>query len=393
MTLKVKPNSIITYFILTHGLFVINLFLEPVILTPFQNLDYAITLHIIAMIFFITTYFLYRVFISYTNSSTDEKRYYYPVNFFVVSYIIAFIGLGIAIAQIMVASSIQEYFLRLAANDSGVGIRDAYLLSFDEGGISGVIKMFTTSTLSVYLYSLAIPHFTKVSEKEEKQFKFLNYVALVLLITKSILALDRLTILAIIVSNFFIMVRLKRVFTLRNLLFFFAAISIGNFLTSSRYSELSLYDSVKFYLTLSLNNFGLMHESLKGHTYGFETILHPLIFVFRFLGIDYIGPESSFNWEDNPAQYLASWAYQDFGYGMFILYALFGWLCAFIDQKALFKHDVFYGAIYFVILYCVCLWIVVPPFRGLEFWVALLIPVLLIRFFAVTSSKNYIVRT
>jgi hypothetical protein len=99
---------------------------------------------------------------------------------------------------------------------------------------------------------------------------------------------------------------------------------------------------------------------------------------------------TSYAWEWNPAQYFASYAFQDFGYFYFILFYVVGMLLCQVDFNVK-KQNIYVSAIYFVVLYGIVSFITVPAIRAIEFWFAILLPCLLLYRFTTTlkHKKNF----
>ena len=95
------------------------------------------------------------------------------------------------------------------------------------------------------------------------------------------------------------------------------------------------------------------------------------------MGIHLFDTSSTFLWEWNPAQYFTSYLYQDIGYFYFIIFYLLGILISFIDKSA--YTNIYYSSMYFVVLYGAISFLFVPAIRGIEFWFALLLPILLLK--------------
>ena len=116
-----------------------------------------------------------------------------------------------------------------------------------------------------------------------------------------------------------------------------------------------------------------MINTLSGHTYGFSTMLEPINFILRALNLSSISFSSNYAWEWNPAQYIVSYAFQDFGYFLFLFFFFIGYLARKVDLKAHKYNDIFYVSIYFILLYTIISFISVPVIRSVEFWLMIII--------------------
>jgi hypothetical protein len=276
----------------------------------------------------------------------------------------------------------------LFSSDFSPGLHSTYILSSTEGGLPGIIKVFAYASLPVYLMSLGLLNFTTLNEVDRQRLKILSIVALAAVAIKVIFALDRLTIMAVLAANIFIGFKKGYMRNIRYWVFILIIFLLVHYLSTKRLENFGIIDFIFLYLKMGLVNFQLMLDTCYQHTYGFSTILGPLYFVFKFLKLplpDFF--EIHYAWEWNPAQYFTSYAFQDFGYFYFVLFYAIGILLYKINNQA--EKNIYIGAIYFIILYGVLTFAFIPAIRGIEFWFALLLPLLLInRFTKVTNQQE-----
>jgi hypothetical protein len=292
------------------------------------------------------------------------------------------VGTIVTILQVILFVPIIEYISKLFSSDFDANIRVAYLLSSAEGGLSGIIKVFSYSPLSIYLMSLGLSNFIKLDEVDKQRLKTLSLVALTAIVIKVFFSLDRLTILAVLAANIFLGFKKGYMKNIRFWILIIFAFFLADYLSSKRLESLGIIDFILLYLKLGLVNFQLMIETVSEYTYGFSTIFAPAYFIFTFFNL----PTPSFfeihaAWEWNPAQYFSSYAFQDFGYFYFVLFYLVGIILFFIDLKTLKQKNINYSAIYFIVLYGVISFLFVPAMRGMDFWFALLLPLVLLNRF------------
>jgi hypothetical protein len=131
-----------------------------------------------------------------------------------------------------------------------------------------------------------------------------------------------------------------------------------------------------------------MLNSLSGFTFGFSTFLQPLLFITRTFDLSLFDINSTYDWSWNPAQYIVSYAYQDFGYFLFLFFFILGYFINIIDKYALLKRKIFFVLIYFIILYALITFISVPIIRSVEFWLMIFISFFFSNFIAY-KKKSY----
>jgi hypothetical protein len=250
--------------------------------------------------------------------------------------------------------------------------------------------MFGSAPLSIYFMSLGLSHFMVLDSSDLQKFKRLNRIALVAVLIRVFLSLEHKNIMAILLVNAFLLFEkgyLKKIryWIVTALLLFFA-----DYLFLKRLEGFGIIDFTLSYFKLGLVNYQLMIDTCSVHTYGFSTILGPLYFMFKFFNqpMPDFFVNSHYEWDWNPAQYLSSYAFQDFGYFYFILFYILGITLFHIDLKTLKQKAINSIAIYFVVLFSVVTFLFVPVIRGVEFWFSLLLPLLLIWLFTVRHHNR-----
>lgn len=345
-------------------------------------------MHIIGVLWSALGYFTVRLARSSQEKISQEeipedKRYYFNNIFYVCSYLFIVVGTIVNILQVFLFASPIEYISQIFSSDFDVGIRIAYLLSSDEGGLPGIIKMFTYSPLSIYLMSLGLLNFIKLDGVDTQRLKNLSRVALVAVFIKVFFSLDRLTIMAVLLANVFLGFKKGYLKNIRYWVLIALFVLLADYLSTKRLEGFGIFDTTLLYLKLGLVNFQLMIQTCSGYTYGFSTILAPLYFIFKFfhLPMPHFFTKSQYVWEWNPAQYFSSYAFQDFGYFYFVLFYFIGIILFVIDLTALKQKNINSIAIYFVVLYGVVSFLFVPAIRSIDFWFSLLLPLFLINLF------------
>jgi len=300
--------------------------------------------------------------------------------FVIFSFCISLFGIIVSYLQLASFFSISEYIGLFLTNDPRVTEVRGIGAHSEDGGIGGIFKMFAYAPLAIYLITLAWKQFY-CSAKPQNDTDILNLKRLNLIIMMSLILslfkvffwLDRLTLAAIIFANlyvFFNKSKSKKAYIIYILLFV-VVIFIANILSANRLEGYNFFSFLVLYFKLGLINFDLMVKTVQGHTYGFRSIFSPLPFIFKFFGIT-IDIKSSFDSEWQDAQYMNSYLHQDFGYFSLLAYFLLGWLIKNADYFA-HKGNRYYVSIYFMILFGLATFWVVPVVNAIEYWLMLVI--------------------
>jgi len=314
----------------------------------------------------------------------EGRPYSFRTAFYVSSYAVVLLGTTVAVLQVVLFVPLTEYLPRLFGGDFEAGIREAFLTSSEDEGLPGIVKMFSYAPLSVYLMSLGLSSFLRLGEADARKLRNLGLAALAAVVIKIFFSLDRLTVMAVLLANIFLIVRKGYMGRIRYWLLLGLFILLADFLSTKRLEDVGIVEFTLLYFKLGLVNFQLMIDTCSGFTYGFSTILGPLYYVMKVAGLpapDFL-LESSYEWEWSPLQYFSSYAFQDYGYFYFILFYFTGLLLFVVDFKTLKQKNIHSTAIYFAVLYGVVSFLFVPAIKGVDFWFSLLLPLLLVRLFS-----------
>lgn len=302
----------------------------------------------------------------------DDSAFLRPRRgFYFVSYCFSVLGLAITLYQVSLSINILEYVKSLLEGSGE--LREAFLLSSSEGGLPGPLKMLANSTLGVVLMVFGLLYFYSTSPREKKKLKKLLVFSVFILFLKIIFSLDRASIFAIIFPLMFAAVKVGwyRRGSFYFVVFFF--ILSLNYISSKRLEGYDIVDFVMLYFYLGISNLEILVDTLQGHTFGFNTLLAPLDFVFNFFSIDF-GPDAEFDWVWNPAQYGVGYAYMDFGIFYFLFFLVLGVFARYLTVKSYSKRLIFCSS-YFVFVYGLMSFVTVPVIRGLEFYVSLIVSI------------------
>lgn len=313
-----------------------------------------------------------------------KRRVVIKKAFYYFGYAITSVGLAAAIYSATYNKGVGQHFMDLASGSSEV--RDDFLLSSKDGGVSGLIKIFAFGPLSVFLAMSAVIFFYQVDLVEAARLSRLYYFSIACSILKSVFSIDRLTLVAIFLVGVSFMVKK---FTVSRFLFLAAVLAATGWISSRRISDYGLVNFFSLYLNLGLVNLGLLDNSVSGYALGFETFLQPFLFVLSFFDVQGIYEPLKYDWAWNPAQYIFGFMFMDFGYFSVIPLFLLSYWILLIERKAA-SGSRFAVFIYFHVLYCLISFLGVPAFRGLEFWFGIIVAVFLARYVAVLKVSGLI---
>jgi len=380
-----RLNNIFFYLLCSQLIFISGYFYHTPLISDSINTNKAIFMHVIGIIWFMVGYFTgsfaHALQKKPIKEQVDDRQYSFSNAYYVCSYLLIIAGLIIAISQVIYFIPLTEYISELLSGDFEQNIRVIFLLSAEEGGFPGIVKMFGYAPLSIYLMSLGHLNFTPLSAVDKRRLRILSILALGAIVIKVFFSLDRLTILAVLAANIFVGFNKGYIKKIRYWLLIVFIVFLANYLSTKRLQEgLGIINFTLLYFKLGLVNFQFMLDTVSKHTYGFATIFAPAYFIFKFFNFplpDVFDIQAV--WEWNSAQYFSSYAFQDFGYFYFILFYVVGIFLYQIDNQV--KKNIYVNSIFFIVLYGALSFVVVPAIRGVEFWLALLLPLILVNQF------------
>jgi len=123
------------------------------------------------------------------------------------------------------------------------------------------------------------------------------------------------------------------------------------------------------YLDLGVANTALAVSTTTRHSFGFASILSPLVFAARGLGWQVQFPSSDREWILNPAGSLTTLSFADFGFWGALEYALLGVVVGYVHTRHLCNsHSVRWAASYLWALVALSTVWIVPLFAGPDYW-------------------------
>ena len=347
---------------------------------------YGVIFHFLSVISFLVG--AHVATFSYRYSGSKERFFILRQRRFnTIIYLYCLIGVGVILWQISVSVSLGNYLNELIFNIGTVNpeIRSYMLKDRESGGLPGIIKMFSYLPLSalymVLTYEIVkskIDRKPKIMSGKTKRYVFFIFITI---LVRSIFVLDRavlLSFLVIIVYYFVFFATMnskKFMFTLlKRPIFYFGTLIVLVFSQWWSYVRqgVGILDTLKQYSSLGLANLSILFESDFDYTLG-RSVFAVVQFPLKYFGLKDIFPElTQENWVWNPAKYLTAYAYQDFGVFCIVFFFFLGIFTTLIHLKAWYKLNPYSITVLFALIIAIVSSIVVPLFRGAEWWVSLL---------------------
>lgn len=379
----IKNNGIILAFLFTQLLLFCLALQDDSIIGNNYNINKALIFHFFIVLLVLFGYSIKKIIvINYSNIVNSNNDCRLKKGFFIFCLVLIIIGLLTSILTVGSIISPQEYLTQLASKDEGIAeIRQ----QAGDGGLGGIFKMLNYCPLAIYLITSSYLNFFNFEKNDIKKVKKINAISLGASLIKVLFSLDRLTILAILLVQIYTNV-IKKKLSLKFLIVVSCILTLGGFVTASRMSDSGLLDFLVVYCKLSLVNFQMVIDNQADFSYGFQTLLSPFSFIAKFFGIALDIPSPNV-WVWNPAQYFNSYLFMDFSYLSFFLYPLIGYFINYVEIKKR-RGCEFYTSFYFVLMFTITTFISVPFLRGMEFWVLILICIMLSKFIVVVKLTN-----
>lgn len=235
-------------------------------------------------------------------------------------------------------------------------------------GANGIFKLLSSIPLINFLYIKSIFYRYNL-KKDLKKFKKIQMFLLIGLLLKSFLVMDRLSLLAILITFLFDFFNKKKI-NKKGYIYFVIILFIIEILSRYRLKGYGILKFLILYFKLGIANLGLIvDKGISNYTYGFSTILNPVNFITKYFGIPDLVNFPKHEWVWNPAGFLTSYLYLDFGIGALIVYYFLGFFLKVYEIK---RNNIYFNGLYFLVVFTLCTCITVPFLRAIEFWLGLL---------------------
>ncbi|WP_294208415.1 hypothetical protein [uncultured Chryseobacterium sp.] len=340
------------------------------------NVTYAVAIHLFTLLFFLFGYLSSFKQYDIKYSLKKKKSISLSKGFVFYSSVLILIGIVTSIATMVQIVSPIDYLSKFISGNT-IDLAHARNQA-GKSGLPGILKMLNCLPLGVFLIVNGIKAFYNTSHKDNFKLNVVIIISLLMCFVKMLFSLDRITLLAIFVV-FIYRFFLDKKLNLKAVAFFGVMIFFLGFITSVRMNKASILEFIIVYFKLSIVNFQLVLDNQTEWSYGFNTFLMPLAYIFKFFGVEnfsVVGPQK---YTVDTAQYFASNLYIDFGYFFFVGFYLMGIFVRRIQIKSI-SGASYYPQIYFIVLFALASFVSVPIIRGVEFWVMLLLAYLYNKF-------------
>jgi oligosaccharide repeat unit polymerase len=292
-------------------------------------------------------------------------------------------GVAILLLQIQATVGLSSYAPLVfdSAGDSTNILRYAtVMLPSSEGGYPGYLKMFNWNSVIAQFCVFAL------IARGYRLRGFVSFTLAVVIATMylggTILRMDRLSLLALVPVLLSLVhapgKRYRQFLAAGVILLLLAVISLQS---ARRVTEtgMGMFDWAAQYLQLGTINLALLMRSPIHHTYGFSGMFSPFTWVAKSFGLSLLPETSSFDWSWSPAQGGFGYMFLDFGWLAVPVFLIFGSVARRIDERAISGAGGPWREVQWITAYAVASLPVVPAYNGIEFWLQLVMSVLLVR--------------
>ncbi|MGL5964735.1 MAG: O-antigen polymerase [Fusobacteriaceae bacterium] len=341
---------------------ILSFFENEFIKIPFKILMLGFSFHFFCMFTFIIGYLSLK-----KRKELKKRKLIINSSFIKIILITEIIGIFCIFYVTTYFTSLQKIINSYVNIDINFLIENRHK-SWSEGA-NGIFKLFASIPLINFLYIKSILYNCEV-ENNYKKLRKVEVFLFLGLILKSFLVMDRLSLLAILITFLFKIFNQRKV-NKKGYLVLVVILIIVEILSRYRLKGYGIFKFLILYLKLGIANLGLIiNEGILSYTYGFSTFLNPLQFITRYFGISNFVNLPNYKWVWNPAGFLTSYLYLDFGIGALIVYYFLGFFLKIYEIK---KNNLYLSGLYFLLIFTLCTSITVPFIRAIEFWLGLLV--------------------
>lgn len=317
-------------------------------------------------------------------------RLVHPRLFGTLIYLCCSVSIGVVLWQISLSVTLTSYLRELAAHTRVEHdirtIQHYFLRPREAGGLPGIIKMFSYLPLSA-LYMVLARESIRNRFDDTKGIlissgaKRYIFVILITILVRSLFTLDRALIGSVfVITIYYFVFNIRRYGKIKGhskkRLFFLFAILVSTavflHIISTIRQGISFKDVLAQYSSLGLSNLSIMLESDFDYTLGLN-ICNVIKFPLEYFGLSHILPNfKEAEWVWSPAKYLTAYAYNDFGLSSILFFIGFGFVTTIVYLKAGYKCNPYTLILLFALTIGIVTSIVVPLFRGPDWWASLL---------------------
>lgn len=386
-----KDNILVTTFLLLQILFVVPALVVCFTIRGVHTFE-AVIWHILLTVLFFCGYQFTKFYFK-GEDIKSKKNVIFGTNKFFNVLIIGLSLFGVLVSAVTVdnISNLSGYFkLLFFENNSQLLSQVKYEVS--TGGLPGYLKMFGYAPIAVFMTICSYLFFCSFNDaKTKKKFIVIAVIAGFCSLGKVIFTLDRLPILSVFIVLFFYSIRIRKSnFKIIALVvvFFIVSFFLLKFVTSTKMNNMSILDFLSLYSGLGIVNFQLLLNNFSEWSYGLNSFFHPFYFIGKAFNYNIHIPAAQDSFWGGP-QYFYSYLYMDFGYYIFLIVPLLGGILYYYHNKVL-NHNPIAISIYFIMLFCISTTIVIPIFRAVEFWLMIIISIMIYKMISFSNYKTFL---
>jgi hypothetical protein len=293
---------------------------------------------------------------------------------------------GLYIVYLILMSGVAGRLIQLLL--SGKSDADLRLEIIANESIPGIVRMLGYLVLGSLVLFLGAVLARHDAMKKWKGFWPLLLFLILAVIARGLVFMDRVPtfgagalVLLVLAQRMHVRPRVILPYAVAGLAMLFVVGGLARQQAGLRGGVLTESNPVLLYADLGMANTALAIESTTKFSYGFNSLLMPLLFVPRGIGLgDVKGPVSNQAWVWDPASNLLAHAFTDFGPFGFITYLIWGAAVGFIWKRHVQKKGSITWAVAYLwsILAVLVIW-TQPLTGGPDYWAAVIITIVAAR--------------
>jgi len=290
-----------------------------------NNIAYGLAYHLLCFSFLLAGYFtrirLWRRGPD-RGATANDLEMSYAISGFI--WLLLVIGVLSSMATVTYVESIREYILSMISGSSpvtrGVEVRS------ELGGAPGYLKLLSFLPLAIYSIMVVRLRFRSYGDIPSREI-YLFFFSILSIVVKVFFTQDRLSVFFLLFGILLVKKNASGLIRVACNLLVFSLIVIMSLISLIRFREIGsgAFDFVLIYSRLGLENLSIILQS-KDYSWGAQSIFSAPRAVLEKLNI-FSGAQIVTEYVWNPAQYVYSYLYSDFGYfSLFIIYFYGLWM-------------------------------------------------------------------
>lgn len=310
------------------------------------------------------------IILGYKSFKRKRVKYYLTIslyqNYLWVMGGLSVLGAAIALKTLTAVADIGMLQNMYGGSENVSDIRT----EMGNGGLGGIFKMFACMPLCVFLINSSLFFFTQYNSKSLRIINYVNIISLITALFKVAIYFDRLTLLAMLLVflyHFFYNNYLSKIV---KIIIVFVLILFASVVTALRMDDISLTEFLGSYFNLGVINLQVVMDKQQEFNYVLtQTFLAPLSYICRFFNVPFHS-EMACDYVWNPAQSFWGFYFVDLHYLGLIFLPVLGRIIKYLEINKM--NNLFCCSFYFIAMYGLFSFCVVPIIRSMEFWLMIL---------------------